>query len=98
VHRLARLVGEIEQPVRVVEQQLAGRGEVQLFAIADEEVDAELGFELAHARGDVGLHAVELLRGAGDAARLYDGAKDVEIGQVHRSHFEMIFITIIHFT
>jgi hypothetical protein len=71
---------------------------VQLLAVANEQLDAKLRFELAHAGGDVGLHAVELLRRACDAARLHDGAEDVEIGQVHRSHFEMHLIIIIHFT
>ena len=71
---------------------------MQALAIADEQLDAEIGLELAHARGDVRLHPVEPLGGAGDAAGLYHRAEDVEIGEVHRSHSEIIMFIIIHFT
>jgi hypothetical protein len=87
-----------DQSVRVVEQELAGRGEMQALALAYEELDAQLGFELANARGDVGLHAVELFRRARHAAGLHHGAEDMEIGQIHRSCPEMVTIIIIHFT
>src|SRR5262249_60405484 len=95
---LAGPLGEIEQPVGIVEQKLPRGREVQLLAVADEQLDPELALELAHARGDVGLHAVELFGGTGDAAGLHHGAEDLEVAQVHRSHSEMLSIIIIHFT
>ena len=85
VHRFARLVSETDQPVRIVEQDGARRREVELLAVADEQLDAELLLELLHPRGDVRLHAVELFGRARDAARLHDGAEDLEVGQIHRS-------------
>ena len=98
MHGLARLLGKIEQPIRVVEQQLALGGEVQLLALAHEKLDAEVAFELAHAGGDVGLDAVELFGGARDAAGLHHRAEDMQVGEIHRSHLEMIMFIIIHFT
>ena len=80
---LARLLRKIEQPVGVVEQQLALGGEVQLLALADEERNAEIGLELAYARGHVGLDAVELFRRPRHTPGLHHGAEDIEIGQVH---------------
>jgi hypothetical protein len=41
---------------------------------------------------------LSFLRGARDAASLHHGAEDVQIGQIHRSHPEMLMIIIIHFT
>ena len=83
VHRLTCFLGKIEQAIRVVEQQPACRREMHPFALADKELDAELRLELAHARGHVGLHAVKLFRGAGDASGLDDGAEDMQVGQIH---------------
>src|SRR5262249_16402876 len=51
--RLARVVCEVDEAVGVVEQDLARWRQMQPLAIADEERDAEVGFELAHARRDV---------------------------------------------
>jgi hypothetical protein len=71
---------------------------VQLLAVADKQLDPQIGLKLPHAGGDVGLHTVELLGGARHAAGLHHGAEDVEVPQVHRSHPEIDTITIIHFT
>jgi hypothetical protein len=71
---------------------------VQLLALADKQLDPEVGLKLAHAGGDVGLHTVELLGGARHAARLHHRAEDVEVAEIHRSHPEMDMIIIIHFT
>src|SRR5215470_16720374 len=105
MQRLARLLGEVEQPIRVVEQELSGRRESEALALANEEIDAQLRLELAHARGHVRLHTVKPLGRARHAARLHDRAEDVKIGEVHRSvgllyrsRFEIENITIIHFT
>src|SRR5262245_56515259 len=85
MQRLARLARKVEQAIGVVEQQLSGRREMQALALADEQIDAQLGLELAHARGHVRLHAVEPLGRARHAAGLHDRAEDMEIGEVHRS-------------
>ena len=46
----------------------------------EERAGLSIFFELANSGGDVGLHAVQPLGRACDAARLDDGAKDVKIG------------------
>ena len=89
VHGLARFLREVEQPVRVVEQQPSRGREMQLLAVADEQFNAKVGLKLAHAGGDIGLHAVELFRGARHAAGLHHGAEDVQVAEIHRSHPEM---------
>ena len=98
VHRLARLAGQVEQAVGIAQQRAAGRRDVQALALADEELDAQVVLELADAGGDVGLHAVQLLGGARDAAGADDGAEDVQVDEIHRSQSKMIIIIIIHFS
>ena len=56
------------------------RREMQLFPFANKKIDTQVFFESANSGGDVGLHAVQPLGRACDAARLDDGAKDVKIG------------------
>ena len=89
MHGLARLAREVEQPLRIVEHDLAGGRQVQPLAFADEQRDAELLLQLPDSGGHVGLDAVELLRGAGDPAGLDHGAEDVKVGQFHRSLSEI---------
>ena len=98
MHRLARFPRQVDQPLGIIEQELARRRDMQPLALAHEEVDAELALELAHARGDVGLHAVELFRGPRHAAGLDDGAEDMQVAEIHHSHPEIVLIIIIHFT
>ena len=78
--RARRSMAALENLERLCEKHLAGRRQMQLLADADEEIDAELVLKLADARRHVGLHAVELLRRAGDAAGLHHGAEYVEVG------------------
>jgi hypothetical protein len=56
---------------------------MQPLALAQKQVDAEIFLELADARRDVGLHAVQLFRRARDAAFAHHGGEDAEIGKVH---------------
>ena len=83
-HGVARFFGERQQPVGVVDEHAALGGELHPPALADEERDAEIGLELLHPGGHIGLHAVKLLRGARDAAGAHHCAKDAEIGKLHR--------------
>ena len=83
VHRLARLVGEAEQAVGIVEQDRAGRRQVELFAVSEEQLDAEVLLELLDAGGDVRLHPAELLGGARDPAGLHHGTEYLEVGKIH---------------
>jgi hypothetical protein len=52
---------------------------MQPLALADEQRDVEILLELADPRRHVGLHAVELRRGAGDAALADDGREDAQV-------------------
>ena len=94
MQRLARLLGEVEQAVCVAEQEVAGRREVQALAFANKEIDAELGLELAHPRGHVRLHAMELLGGPRDAARVHDRAEDLKISKVHSLSCPLAFVSV----
>ena len=83
LHRLPRLLREVEQPVGIAEQHLACGREVQPLALPDEEGHAELLLELADASRDVGLDAVEAFRRAGDAALAGEGAEDPQGRKIH---------------
>ena len=97
VHGLASFAGKIQQAVGVAEQRAAGGRHVHALALADEELHAQVLFQLADARRDVGLHPMQLLGGAGDAAGADDSAENVQVDQIHRSQSKMIIIIIIHF-
>ncbi|ABA48865.1 hypothetical protein BURPS1710b_1816 [Burkholderia pseudomallei 1710b] len=83
--RVARLVGEREQTLRIRQQRLAGRGEHEPAAVAHEKRRAELLLQLLDARRDVRLHTVELCRRARHAVLAHDRAKDRESRQIHDS-------------
>ncbi|MDR6354849.1 hypothetical protein Q3H58_001520 [Pseudomonas psychrotolerans] len=59
LHRAARLVGQGEQPMGVVQQAMPGSGQVQPLALAQEQLHAELFLQLAQARGEIGRYPVE---------------------------------------
>src|SRR5215470_4874893 len=61
-YNVARLVGELNQPLRVFEQQLASRRQVQPLPVAMEQFDAHRRFELLDSGGDRGWHAMQLPR------------------------------------
>jgi hypothetical protein len=92
VHSVARLLREVEQAVGIVEQQFAGRRQMQTFALTDEQVNAQVALELAHTGGDVRLHAVQLGGRARDAAFLHDRAENTQIAEIHRSLLEINII------
>ncbi len=79
MQRLARLTSERKQTVGIAEQHSAGRRKLQTATFAHEELDAEVLLELAHSRGDVGLHAMQPVGRARDAAGLDDSAEYVQI-------------------
>ncbi len=85
VQRLARLAGERQQAIGVAQQHGAGRRELQAPPFAHEEFDAKVFLELAHARRDVGLDAMQLVGGARDAARADDGPEDMQVRELHIS-------------
>ncbi len=70
---------------------------MQPLALADEQRRPEIVLELADPRRDVGLHAMQPLGGAGDAALAHHRAEDTQFGQVHTSLLEIKIIMIIHF-
>ena len=61
LHRVARLLGERQQPVGIAEQHLPGRRQMQALAFANEERDADIFLELADARRHIGLNAIQPL-------------------------------------
>jgi hypothetical protein len=48
-----------------------------------EQRGANLGLQCLHPLRDVGLHGVEFVGGAGDAAQPCDGGKGHQVGQFH---------------
>jgi hypothetical protein len=48
-----------------------------------EQGGADLGLQRLDPLRDVGLHSVEFVGGAGDAAEPGDGGKGKEVGQLH---------------
>jgi hypothetical protein len=50
-----------------------------------EQAGADFGLQRLHPVGDIGLHGVEFIGGAGDAAQARDGRKGHQIGQFHES-------------
>src|SRR2546421_120747 len=67
----------------VAHEQLAARRQVQPLLAAIEQLGADGSLELADARGDARLHAVQLARRLHDAAFLDHGLEDAKVGQVH---------------
>lgn len=78
-----RLAFEHQHPSRVVEQHLAGGGELQAAALAEKQFGAEFLFQSADTAGDVGLDRVQLARGGEDAAFFDDGLKGAEGDEFH---------------
>ena len=72
-------VAEREQALGIAEQHGARRRKLQPPALAQEEFDAEIFFQLAHARRDVGLDAMQPVGGAGDTAGLDDRPEDMQV-------------------
>src|SRR5262249_182738 len=97
LHRGARLFSESQQPIRIVEQDLSGRREMQPLALADEKHSPELLLELANPRRDIGLYAMQPFGGARHATLANDRAEDLQIRQIHSSLLQMKIILIIHF-
>ncbi|CDI89563.1 hypothetical protein BN889_01498 [Pseudomonas aeruginosa PA38182] len=83
LHRRARLLLQGEQPRGVVQQDLAGRRQLQALAFAEEQVDAKLFLQLPQARRQVRRHPVQALGGAGDGAFLGDRLEDPQLAELH---------------
>ena len=81
--RQQRLARQRGHPLRVGQQAAAGAGQRHAAAVPLEQRGADLGFQRLHPLGDVGLHGVEFVGGAGDAAEPGDGGKGQEIAQFH---------------
>ena len=96
-HRGLRLARKPQQALGVAEQHLAFGGQHQPAPLAVEKRRAEARLELLHARGDVGLHAVERRRRPQDAALLGDRLEDPQLGQFHvherRMNGSLLFIS-----
>ena len=98
-HRFARQRGHA---LRVGQQAAAGAGQRHAAAVPLEQRGSDLGLQRLYPLGDVGLHGVEFVRGAGDAAQPRHGRKRQEIGQFHGdrsvSILEMAAFSSIHFS
>ena len=96
-YRLSRQRGH---PLGIGEQAAARAGQRHAAAVPLEQSGADLGFQCFHPLRDVGLHGVEFVGGAGDAAQTGDRRKGLEIAQFHgefRFIFEMEAFFSIHF-
>ena len=94
-----RLARQRRHPLRIGQQTAAGAGQRHAAAVPFEQRGADLGFQRLHPLRDVGLHGVEFVGGARNAAEPGDGRKGREVGQFHgllRSLFEMAAFSSIH--
>ena len=83
VHGAARFLGQRQQPVRIIEQHPAPRGQLHALALADEQGHAQILFQLPDPCGDVRRHAVQHGGGARDAAGNGYRLEYAQIGQIH---------------
>ena len=81
--RQQRLARQRGHALRIGQQAAAGAGQRHAAAVPLEQRGADLGLQRLHPLGDVGLHGVEFVGGAGDAAEARDGGKGQEVGQFH---------------
>ena len=79
-----RLARQRRHPLRIGQQAAAGAGQGHAAAVPLEQRGADLGFQRLDPLGDVGLHGVEFVGGAGDAAQPGHGRKGQEVAQFHR--------------
>jgi len=86
--RVLELVGEVGEPARVVVDGPPRLGEHEVLGaphVALDELVAELGLEALHGQRHGGLGAVELLRGAGEAALRDHGGEDLQGVELHKA-------------
>jgi hypothetical protein len=81
---LSRALERREDPVRVIEQEPTGLGELHGAPQAIEEPRAQLLLELAHVLGQRGLARVQSLGGPAKALRLGHGREHLELPEGHR--------------
>ncbi len=70
-----RLARQRRHPLRIGQRPAAGAGQRHAAAVPLEQRGADLGFQRLDPLRDVGLHGVEFVGGAGDAAQPGDGRK-----------------------
>src|SRR5580704_3097965 len=76
-------LAQVQHAFGVIDQQLAGVGELTGAGAAGEEGLADPVLEAADGDAYGRLGAVELFGGAGEAALAGDGQEDVEFGEIH---------------
>jgi hypothetical protein len=84
---LLGLVGELQQALRVAQQRPPGIGQRKTPALAPEERNTKTLLELLDARSHVRRHSMKPRRSARDPTFAHDAAKDVEVLEIHRSHW-----------
>ena len=77
-----RLARQCRHPLRIGKQAAAGAGQRHAAAVTFEQGGADLGLQRLHPLGDVRLHGVEFVRGAGDPAEARDSRKGHEIDSI----------------
>ena len=82
-HDCSGLGHERLQSLRVTQQAGSGRRERHTATVTREQRDLEIGLQLLHARGDVGLDGVQFRCGRRDGAMSRDGEEGGESGRVH---------------
>ncbi len=76
------VVERVEAPCKG-QEAFARRRREHASAVPDEQLDAQFGLELLDARGHVGLHGVQLLRGSADRAASRHGDEGFQCDRVH---------------
>ena len=83
LHGRKRLISQRQHAPGVIEQHLAGRGQLQALALTTEQFDPQLFFQLAQAGGKVRRHAVQALRCAGYRPLFGDCLEDTQLTELH---------------
>ena len=74
-HHHSRLVHQGEDLLAIAQKAVSRRRQAQALVLADKQLNAEVGLQLADAGGEVGRHAMHFLRRLGNAAGAGDSVK-----------------------
>ena len=83
-HVFAHLRHLLQQVVAMVEQALAGLGQGDAAAVAQQQRLAQVGLERPHLPAERRLRHVERARGLAEAAEFRDADEVFELAQIHR--------------
>src|SRR5271169_1028534 len=82
-HAAARILTQIQHPLRIIEEQFAGSSQPSGTRTAHKKRLARPVFQLSYGHADRRLRAKELLRGPRKTLLLRDGEKHLQFIEIH---------------